>query len=158
MKNNIQFYFLIVILYFSITNPVAAKKTTDKLKEEISRTLEQWNTASKNADLEKFMAMFDNSDNIILVGSADGEISKGRDQVREWLSQLYGFAGFSWEMNRIDMDCNGNTAWVFVEGAMIVNFHKGGTKKTPYRFTGIMVKKKGEWKWRLFNGSVPQQE
>jgi hypothetical protein len=61
-------------------------------------------------------------------------------------------------MNRIDIDCNGKTAWVFIDGKMIVDFHKGGRKVTPYRFTGIMVKKKGVWKWRLFDGSVPQSE
>jgi len=41
---------------------------------------------------------------------------------------------------------------------MIVNFHKGGKKVTPSRFAGILVKKKGSWKWRIFDGSVPQQE
>lgn len=41
---------------------------------------------------------------------------------------------------------------------MIVNFHKGGKKISPYRFTGILVKKKGAWKWRLFDGSVPKGE
>jgi len=61
-------------------------------------------------------------------------------------------------MNRVDIDCNNKTVWVFVDGKMIVDFHKGGKKVTPYRFTGIMVKNKGVWKWRLFDGSVPQQE
>jgi hypothetical protein len=30
-----------------------------------------------------------------------------------------------------------------MDGKMIVDFHKGGQKITPYRFTGIMVKKMG---------------
>jgi hypothetical protein len=61
-------------------------------------------------------------------------------------------------MNQINIDNNGKTAWVFVNGKMIVNFHKGGQRITPYRFAGIMVKKNGNWKWRLFDGSVPESE
>jgi len=158
MKKNFLLPAALVILFSVTVNSLLAQKSSEKLKIEITKTIEQWNNSAKTANLDQFMMLFDNSESIMLVGSANGEISKGKDEIKAWLSQLYGFAGFSWEMNRIDIDCNGKTAWVFVDGKMIVNFHKGGTKITPYRFTGIMVKKKGVWKWRLFNGSVPQQE
>ena len=157
MKKNFLIHVL-VILFLAVFNSLAAQTSSEKVKSEITETLKIWNTACKNANVDQVMSMFDNSDDIMVVGSADGEISKGKDQIKGWLTQLFGFADFSWEMNRIEIDCNGKTAWVFVEGSMIVNFHKGGTKKTPYRFTGIMVMKNGVLKWRLFDGSVPQQE
>ena len=78
--------------------------------------------------------------------------------MRAWLSAIFAHANFSWEMNTIDIDSNGKTAWVFVDGAMIVQWDSGHTKKTPYRFTGIMIKKNKVWKWRLFNGSIPRGE
>lgn len=149
---------LIAVLCIFIISTTSAGNPSSKIRNEILKTLDQWNTASKNAELDKFMALFDDSENILLVGSAKGEVYKGKVQIREWLSQLYGFAGFSWEMNSVEIDANKNTAWVFVEGFMVVKPHKGEARKTPYRFTGILVKKGGEWKWRLFNGSVPQQE
>ena len=104
------------------------------------------------------MSMFDDSENIMLIGSDSCEVFKGKDQIKGWLTQLFDMASFSWEMDRIDIDSNDNTAWVFVEGRMVVAFKTGKTKKTPYRFTGIMVRKGSEWKWRLFNGSNPRGE
>ncbi|PKP12248.1 MAG: hypothetical protein CVU08_11470 [Bacteroidetes bacterium HGW-Bacteroidetes-3] len=158
MKKNFLIQVVFMILFSVVFNSLSAQTSNDKLKGEITEALNLWNTACKNANLEQVMSMFDNADNIMVVGSADGEISKGKEEINKWLGQLFGFAGFSWEMNRIDIDNNRKTAWVFMDGKMIVSFHKGGQKITPYRFTGIMVKKKGVWKWRLFAGSVPQQE
>ena len=158
IKRTILFQLLLLIILSVTVNSVSAQKSSEKVKNEITETLKIWNTACKNADLEKAMSMLDNSDGLMVVGSAGGEINKGPDEARKWASQIFGFAGFSWEMNRVDIDSNGKTAWVFMDGKMIVDFHKGGQKVTPYRFTGILVKKKGVWKWRLFDGSVPQQE
>jgi len=58
-------------------------------------------------------------------------------------------------MNRVDKDYNRNTAWVFMDGSMLVTIDKGKSSKFPYRFTGILVKVKNNWKWRLFDGAVP---
>ena len=158
MKKNILFQAVLVILLSVSVNSLAAQKSSEKVKSEITETLKIWNAACKNAKLDQVMSMLDNSEGLMVVGSADGEINKGPDEARKWVSQIFGFAGFSWEMTRIDIDSNGKTAWVFMDGKMIVDFHKGGQKVTPYRFAGILVKKKGAWKWRLFDGSVPQQE
>lgn len=149
---------VLMILLLVFGNSAIAKDSEVKIKSEIAEALKVWNTATKTANLEQTMALFDDSEKIMLVGSADGEVSKGKEQIRTWLGQLYGFAGFSWDMTRVDIDSYGTTAWVFMEGKMIVDFHKGGQKVTPYRFSGILVKKKGAWKWRVFDGSVPQSE
>lgn len=156
MKKNLIIGFVFLVLLLEATNSLFAQTLIDKKNQEISDALALWNQACKNADLELVMSMLDSSENIMIVGSDNGEINKGKDEVRKWLGNLFGFARFSWEMNRIDIDSYGKTAWIFVDGKMIVNFHGGGQKVTPYRFSGIMVKKKGNWKWRLFNGSVPQ--
>jgi ketosteroid isomerase-like protein len=127
-------------------------------KDEIMCSLSEWNQAAKDKDLEKFMALFDNTPEIMLVSSDSGEVFKGKKKIEKWLRTLFGFASFYWEMNRIDIDHFENTAWVFVEGFMVVDNDRGSSGKTPYRFTGVMVKKNGAWKWRLFNGSVPEGE
>jgi len=158
MKTNRTLQTTFLTLFLVISNSTTAQKCSEKVKNEITKTLEIWNTACKNSNLEQVMSMFDDTDTIMVVGSTNGEISKGKEEISKWLSQLFGFAGFSWEMNRVDIDNNGKTAWVFIDGKMIVNFHKGGQRITPYRFTGIMIKKNGVWKWKLFDGSVPQSE
>jgi ketosteroid isomerase-like protein len=158
MKKNLIFQMVLVILFSATANSISAQKSSEKIISEINDALKIWNTACKSANTDLVMSMLDKTDGLMVVGSADGEINKGKEEVKAWLGQLFGFAGFSWEMNRVDIDSNGKTAWVFVDGKMIVEFHKGGKKVTPYRFTGIMVKKNGAWKWRLFDGSVPQQE
>jgi ketosteroid isomerase-like protein len=158
MKKNIFFQIILVLLFSVTANPISAQKSTEKIKSEITEALKSWNAACKNANIDLAMSMLDKRDGLMVVGSAGGEINKGYDECKAWASQIFGFAGFSWEMSRIDIDSNGKTAWVFVDGKMIVEFHKGGKKVTPYRFTGILVKKNGVWKWRLFDGSVPQQE
>jgi ketosteroid isomerase-like protein len=158
MKRNIFIKTVLVVAISLTVNSLWAQKSSERVKSEITEALKTWNAACKNANTDLVMSMLDKTEGLMVVGSAEGEINKGKDEVKEWLDQLFGFAGFSWEMNRIDIDSNGKTAWVFVDGKMIVEFHKGGKKVTPYRFTGIMVKKNGIWKWRLFDGSVPQQE
>ena len=158
MKKNLLIQVVLFNLLLGVLNPLSAQTANDNIKGEITTALNLWNTACKNADLEQVMSMFDNSESIMVIGSANGEVNKGKDEIRKWLGDLFGFAGFSWEMNRIDIDYINKTAWVFIEGNMVVSIHNGETIKKPYRFFAVLVKKKNVWKWRLFNGSEPQQE
>jgi len=151
---------LICILFFTQTQAQTGKtenKQQDKnsIKKEITASLETWNNAAKSRNLKQFMDLYDASPDIMIVGSDSGEIYKGREQIEKWAAKLLSFASFSWDMKRIDIDANGNTAWVFIDGFMVVTNDKGHTRKFPYRFTGILVKVNDAWKWRLFNGSVP---
>ena len=125
------------------------------VNQEVTAALELWNNSAKARDMSHFMELFDNSHPILAVGSDSGEVFKGRDQIEGWMRMLFTHRSFSWEMNRVEIDHNGNTAWVFMDGSMIVTSDKGKTAKFPYRFTGILVKVKKGWKWRLFDGSVP---
>lgn len=158
MKKKTLLLLTLLILIISNTLPAQILNVNDNVKGEISKTLEMWNNNAKNSDLDGFMSLFDDSENIMLIGSDSGEVFKGKEQIKGWVSQLFDLASFSWEMDRIDIESNDNTSWVFVEGRMVVAFKTGKTKKTPYRFTGIMVRKGSEWKWRLFNGSNPRGE
>lgn len=158
MKKNTLIKLALLILFIVAFNSLKAQTSSEKVHKEILETLKLWNTAASMANVDQAMLLFDNSDNIMLIGSDSGEVNKGKDQIRGWLTQIFEHASFSWEMNRIDIDYNGETAWLFVDGTMIVKFLKGETIKKPYRFSGIMVKKKKTWKWRLFDGSVPQSE
>ena len=135
-----------------------SQTSNKKVNTEINSALLTWNHAAKEADLKGFMNLFDDSENSMLVGSDSGEIFKGKAQISQWLSMLFKHNRFEWEMNTIHIDSYKNTAWVFVDGFMIVTNDKGKANKTPYRFSGVLVKQKHEWKWRIFDGSIPRGE
>jgi hypothetical protein len=156
MKKSILLPIVLLIFLSGIFNSLSAQMKSDKVNAEITEALKLWNTATKNANTDQAIALFDISDNIMVIGSDSGEVFKGKNQISGWLNAIFKHNSFSWEMNRTDIDYNENTAWIFMDGSMIVTNDKGKIRKTPYRFTGIMVRKKGEWKWRLFDGSIPK--
>ena len=128
MKKITLFKYVFLILLTQTFISLSAQKAADKTKDQITKTLETWGVACKNADIDKVMSMFDNTSTIMVIGSDKGEINKGEAEIKKWLVQLFGVAGFSWEMKRIDIDYNGKTAWVFMDGNMVVNFIKAVQK------------------------------
>jgi uncharacterized protein (TIGR02246 family) len=147
-----------VLLFVAcIALPTASAKEVAGSKE-IHAAIDKWNETANRADLEGFMALFDDSDNVILAGSDRGEVYRGRKEIRAWLAQLFKHNRFSWDLSHSDIDANGNTAWAFVDGTMTVTEDTGTVKKVPYRFSGVLVKRGHDWKWRLFDGSIPAGE
>jgi ketosteroid isomerase-like protein len=132
---------------------------SDAVQAEIRSALQRWNDDAGRGDLTAFMSRFDDAADILLVGSDKGEVFKGRAQIEGWLGKLMAKNRFSWQMDRVDIGASGDTAWVFVDGAMIVRNAAGKVLvTTPYRFTGVLVKRGDGWAWRLFDGSVPAGE
>ena len=147
---------LIVLLSLALAFPAfGQKRSTD---QEVRTALATWNDRANKADLVSFMELFDDSSDLLVVGSAPGEVMKGKAAIRNWLSGLFAHNKFSWDLSNPIIDSSGDTAWVFLDGAMTVVNDKGETHKSPYRFSGVMVKKNGAWKWRMFHGSIPEQE
>ena len=147
-----------ILFYFlgSITSFCQVK--SDKTLDEIKVALQVWNETANKSDLDGFMNLFDDNENIILVGSDSAEIYKGKEQIRKWLGVLFKYNSFVWDMKRIDIDSHKQTAWVFADGYMVVTPHKGKQFKVPYRYSGILIKRKAGWKWRMFDGSIPRGE
>ena len=153
-------YILFCVL---LTQPIEAQTSKAKMQlasketinKEIRSALELWNTTCKSRNIEKTMELFDKSPDIIVVGSDSGEIFKGKEQIENWMKMLFSHRSFSWDMTRVDIDSNGNTAWVFMDGFMIVTTDKGKSARFPYRFSAVLVKVKNDWKWRMFDGAVP---
>ena len=158
MKQFILSPVIFTLLLFTVSNNLGAQTSPDPKRAEIQEALNTWNTRAKAANTDAFMDLFDNTAGVMLVGSDSGEIFKGKEQISNWVGGLFKNNSFEWEMNQVEIDYYQNTAWVFVGGAMIVTNKKGNKNRTPYRFTGIMVKTAQGWKWRLFNGSIPRGE
>lgn len=155
MKKTTMIQLTFLIPFCVILGSAPAQNSSDIVKSEISETLNLFNNAAQNANTDQMMSLFDDSENIMFIGSDSAEIWKGKEQIKGHLNSIFPKESVSLEMTRIDIDYNGNTAWVFVDGAIIISTTTGEKIKAPYRFSGVMVKKYNKWKWRLFNGSNP---
>ncbi|UHQ19870.1 nuclear transport factor 2 family protein [Lysobacter sp. KIS68-7] len=134
---------------------VAGKQDT---KQQVAAALEAWNAAASRGDIDAFMQQFDPAGEVLLAGSDHGEVFRDQAAIRTWVSGLFEHHRFSWDLSHADIDSNGNTAWVFVDGTMTLTNDVGETSRTPYRFSGVMVKHGDAWKWRMFDGSIPAGE
>ena len=129
------------------------------VQAEIRQALADFNDAGGKGDLARVMSLFDADPDILMVGSDKGEVFKGRAAMEGWLRALLTGNRFSWRMDRVDISHHGDTAWAFVEGAMMVSNPAGKVwKTTPYRFTAVLVRRGEGWAWRVFQGSVPVAE
>ncbi|HVK96696.1 MAG TPA: nuclear transport factor 2 family protein [Flavisolibacter sp.] len=127
--------------------------------QDIKQTLHDFNSAVTNKDIDQAFSVFDNDANVLLAGSGIEELHKGNAAIRNFLKTFFSNPFYvSWDMSNMTIDQNLDTAWVFVNGAVTINHDNGSTSNMPYRITVVMIIKDAAWKWRLFNGSVPQQE
>ena len=74
MKKNILHQTVLLILFSIIFNSLTAQIISEKVKSEIIEALKLWNAAAKNSNVDQFMSLYDNTDNIMLIGSDTAEI------------------------------------------------------------------------------------
>jgi SnoaL-like domain len=136
--------------------PAAAQVDSDAA---VSASLDSMNPLLARRDLPGFMALFEDTDDILLVGSDTGEVFRGRARVAGFLKQLYALPfTFSFDMTNVTIQRHADSAWAFVGGAMVHTAADGTATKRPYRFSIAMVKVGQTWRWQLFHGSVPGGE
>lgn len=135
----------------------AAAATADDAA--IRASLDSLNAVMARRDVPAVMALFDDDDDILLVGSDTGEIFHGRKAVAGFIKALCGLPFvFSFDMPDVTVRRTGRSAWVFVDGAMVHTRDNGKVTRAPYRFSIAMVKRGREWRWQVFHGSVPGAE
>jgi ketosteroid isomerase-like protein len=130
---------------------------------DVRATLSALNAACAARDLGAFMALFDDSDEILFVGSDKGELFRGREATRAFMQTLYGLPFvFSFDLGEVVIRQDGGHAWIFVDGKMVRTADRGAAVgkvgESPYRFSITMVKRDDRWRWQLFHGSVPGTE
>jgi uncharacterized protein (TIGR02246 family) len=143
--------------------PGATGPSASQDRDGIRATLAALNSSCAARDLDAFMALFDDGDDILMVGSDTGEVFRGREAVREFMNRLFGLPFvFSFDLKEVVTRQDRDFAWVFVDGNMVHSVDRGAAagkvSQKPYRFSIAMVRKEGRWRWQLFNGSVPGAE
>ncbi len=126
---------------------------------EIRKALREFSDRASRGDVQLFLSQFDEGADIIMVGSGGTQVFKGRAAIEAWLGQVFSGLRLSFQMNRVDLSHNGETAWAFVEGTETQRDLSGKVLGvSPYRFTAVLVKRGDHWAWRLFHGSAPEKE
>jgi ketosteroid isomerase-like protein len=138
----------------------APSRPPEVVQAEVRRAIDQFSETAGRADLAGLLALFDANADIMVVGSDKGEVFKGRAAIEGWVAALFKSNAFSWQMDRVDISHNGDTAWAFVDGRMNVSNKTTGQLRlsSPYRFSAVLVKRGDRWVWRLFHGSAPKGE
>ena len=52
------------------------------------------------------------------------------------------------------MSSVGDVAWLYAEGHVVIS-RDASEHRSPYRLTGVLERRAGTWRWRLFHGSEP---
>jgi ketosteroid isomerase-like protein len=127
--------------------------------QEIREGFYQINEVLATKDLETVMSMYDDSEDIVVIGSDSGEVFIGRDRVKVFMKMIVSMPFvFSFEMDTPTIHHHQNIAWVFSDGKMVHTRSSGKVSKVPYRITAVLVKKGNKWKWKMFSGSIPRSE
>lgn len=125
-----------------------------KVRSQVGEALRRFNDLVSKRDPHVMME-FAPVDEIILVGSENGEVASGRQEIQAFLERVFAREGtFSWEWDRIEAWGEGDLAWFFAEGWVIYATAKE-QRKMPYRASGVLEGYGNRWLWRQYHGSEP---
>ncbi|HNC23708.1 MAG TPA: nuclear transport factor 2 family protein [Opitutaceae bacterium] len=154
---------VLVLLFglFAMGCATVAPTPEAKAREEaaVRSTLTRMNEVLAKRDKAGFMALFDDSDEIMIIGSDVGEVCKGRKGVEGFIKWIYSQKfTFAFDLKEVAVHQEGDFAWVYEDGNMLHVRTDGKVTKIPYRFALTMVKRGDQWRWQLFHGSIPRGE
>jgi ketosteroid isomerase-like protein len=102
-------------------------------------------------DPDAFIALWADDADTTMWGSDLDERATGADQIEalgEAITASPFALFFTWHERQVHVE--GDTAWVNAAGTLAVD-----SQTTPYRVTGVLVRRYDEWRWHTFNGSEP---
>jgi hypothetical protein len=125
----------------------------------IRKSLNRMNEMLATKNLDSVMTIYEDADDIMVIGSDSGEVFIGKKRVQEFMKVIVSMPFvFSFDLDQVSINHNKNIAWVFVDGKMVHTRNNVKVSKVPYRIMAVMVKKCNDWKWKVFSGSIPRGE
>lgn len=110
-------------------------------------TLEEYAAAYCSKDIDRQMALFDDGDDISLIGTGADELCAGRADVRAVFLRNFAAATatkFQWHWKHVTMrhDC------AVVAVSLTIHLETDtGPLQVPVRWTVSLIMRDGEWKW-----------
>ena len=126
----------------------------------ILATLDDYTGAYCAKDIDSLMHVFDNSDNISVIGTGADEICVGRDAVRDLFLRNFGEASANrFEWNWVDTRVSENHAVISTTLTIHLEYMKKQLK-VPLRWTVVLKKEDDRWVWihRHASTSASNQE
>jgi len=120
----------------------------------IQSTLEDYAKAYCAKDIDSLMSVFDDSDNISLVGTGSDEFCVGRAEIKNLFLRNFGEAtAYKFEWSRIDTRISDNHA--VVSARIIIHLECDGNQlSVPIRWTVVLINKNNRWLWIHRNASI----
>jgi len=104
--------------------------------------------------LDETLAAFSGDPDCALIGSEVGEEAFGPAALKNFFIGMFArpsIFSVTWRSRRASM--NGDTAWFSAE----VDAHMStSVRRGPYRITGVLVRRDGQWLWQLYHGGEPR--
>lgn len=116
-------------------------------RDAVLATLEQYADAYCAKDIDRLMALFDEEDDISLIGTGADELCSGYLAIKEVFLRNFSEAiatRFEWDWQHITM---GNGCAVVATTLTIHLDTEEGPMKVPVRWTVSMVRRGDTWRW-----------
>ncbi|MFQ5448724.1 MAG: nuclear transport factor 2 family protein [Saprospiraceae bacterium] len=123
-------------------------------KDSITSTLEDYARAYCAKDIDAIMHIFDDTDNISVIGTGADELCVGRKEIRDLFLRNFDEATankFEWDW--LDVRISENHAVVSVTLAIHLEY-KGNQLSVPIRWTIVLKNKNNRWVWIHRNAST----
>ena len=99
------------------------------------------------------------TEDVVLYGSGGDEQADGHAEVRFFLADIFsreGTVGWAWE--RLTARRTGDLIWFVGPAEVVVELDDEGVERFPYRLSGVLRERDGQWLFELFNGAEPAEE
>ena len=137
--------------YGSASTAVFSKgNAPDSTRKEVLAQLHKFQegyTKRDTSQVETFLNSLYSKENLLVAGTMPGEIYIGYEQAGELVkSDWESWGDCRFAMDSAHISSNGGTAWFSARG--FVKFDLSHLLVMPLRFTGVMVKEEGTWKFQ----------
>lgn len=127
----------------------------NQTRTQVLQALSRFEALMAERDPALFLEFAEEPD-ICLAGSEIRNLAIGLDEIEAHFRDYFDLpARITWEWRRRDVSSNGNVAWVFADGDLVLRGN-GGEQRSPYRLTGVLERRANGWRWRHIHGSEPR--
>ena len=122
---------------------------------EILAAIDRFLGALAGRRLDEVIDAFSEDADTYLYGSEVSEIVIGPAAIRRFFERFFqARAGPRFTLGARNVSVSGDIAWFVAECEVVV----GDQTVAPYRLCGVLQRRDGRWRWRLFNGSEPRPD
>ena len=129
-------------------------KADHATEQAVRQVLRLYGDAIARGDLVGMLSVYTGDADTMVMGSNAPEWAVGMEQVRGLYAGVFtGNMRFALNWTRTEVFARGEVAWFGADGTITA-----GADMMPYRLSGVLECRDGEWKLAQFHGSMPREE